>query len=221
MGKKLGTQSSNAQSKVTNQRKEKEAERKGGRSTKINAAVLASTKEVLLRHSKPESKLAHVTKNPEGTFSAHRARGSQQDSVVVPSQSLLQKPARIFKEKTSVSSKMSRSTLYKMLRGHFADFLLGQRRADICSHCQCYWREIVPRFHRDWKKIQSDLVAVYPQYFQHFVQSRGSILMQVKKLNLHWLTLGVTHGTTLRNCDCLVAIDFVCIPSRKLRRNCS
>ena len=68
--------------------------------------------------------------------------------------------------------RISRSGFYKLMKQSFADFRPGQRATDICSHCQCYWDHIVPRFHRDWNKAKADLTSVYPRYFAHMPENQ-------------------------------------------------
>ena len=145
-----------------------ERSRQGGAPSKVSAATLAVTRAVLERNSKPGSKVASVHQNADGSFGRARPRGDQADERVVPGQSLLATPARMWSENEELQSLFSRTGFYKVLKKHFADFREGHRDTDVCSHCQCYWRHLVPRFHQDWATVQNDLKSVYPNYFDHF-----------------------------------------------------
>ena len=151
-------------------RKEREAKSKGGRPKKSTPAFLAKTKGILLQHSKPGSKVARVHLNSDGTYGPSHGRGSREQEVAVPSQSMLLKPAQLWKQNAEIREHVSKPTFNMILKAHFADFRQGQRATDVCGHCQCFWDHIAPRFHRDWNKIQADLKAVYPRYFDHFPQ---------------------------------------------------
>ncbi|CAJ1426258.1 unnamed protein product [Effrenium voratum] len=145
-----------------------ERSRQGGAPSKVSAATLAVTRAVLERNSKPGSKVASVHQNADGSFGRARPRGDQADERVVPGQSLLATPARMWSENEELQSLFSRTSFYKVLKKHFADFREGHRDTDVCSHCQCYWRHLVPRFHQDWATVHNDLKSVYPNYFDHF-----------------------------------------------------
>ena len=153
-------------------RREVEAQLRGGGRKKVDHSLLEVTRQVLLQHAKPGSTVAHVHRNEDGTLGQARRRGEKSQEAVVPSQSLLSKPARIWQEHPEIRQRISRSGFYKLMKQSFADFRPGQRATDICSHCQCYWDHIVPRFHRDWNKAKADLTSVYPRYFAHMPENQ-------------------------------------------------
>ena len=153
-------------------RRKREMHTKGGRPSKVNPDFIEVTRQVLAQHSKPGSQLAHVHRHSDGTFGHHKPRGSQEDARVVPAQSLLTKTARMWQDHPEIHNRVSKSMFYKVLKRHFADFRPGHRKTDICSHCQCFWNHLVPRFHRDWKRIRDDLLSVYPGYFAHYPVDR-------------------------------------------------
>ena len=153
-------------------RREWEQSRKGGPPTKLSSTALAVTRSVLENNSKPGSKVANVHRNDDGTFGQPRRRGDQANETMVPSQSLLATPARMYAENEEIRKHFSRSQFYKVLKTHFAEYREGHRDTDVCSHCQCYFKHLAPRFHKDWKQIQTDLAAVYPAYFAHFDTTR-------------------------------------------------
>ena len=149
-------------------RRAREALLRGGAPSKANKTLLDMTRRVLAENSKPGSRVAHVHRNEDGTYGQPRRRGSKSQEMVVPSQSLMSTPARLWQDHPELQQRISRSGFYKLLKQSFADHREGHRATDVCSHCRCYWTHIVPRFHRDWDKIQADLKAVYRDYFQHY-----------------------------------------------------
>ena len=198
---------------------EKRASRRGGRPSKMTEDVLRVSRKLLEKHSKPGSKVARVHRNMDGSFGPHHARGDQSQEAAVPSHSLLTTPARLYKEEPEIRKHLSRKSFYVLLKRHFADFRSGQRRTDVCSHCQCYWQEIVPRFHRDLRKIQTDLKAVYPLYFQHFVEQEHSDVGEEAQCVLTYIrrhARNFADERRLSGCDQLQLYSFTEAPAEVL-----
>ena len=153
-------------------RRKWEASKKGGAPSKITKDVLEVTKQILDCNSKPGSKVAHVHQHASGARSSAKRRGSRENEVMVESQSLLKTPARMWEENPQLRTKMRRSKFYEVLKNHFAEYRPGQRRTDVCTHCETYWQKLIPRFRKAWNEVREKLTAVYPGYFKHFDTER-------------------------------------------------
>ena len=199
-------------------RREREAARnKGGRPTKLTQPLINVAKRVLAGHTKPGSKVAHVHKNKDGTFGQPRSRGSQANEAVVPGESLLTAPKRLWRDNAALHTQMSLPTFYKLMRQNFAQVRKGHRCTDICSHCQCFWKHIEPRFHRDWKKIQEDLKTVYPS--TSFITPTLLSRMLRKKPRLRWsMFAGIAVSTDRKEATAAVTCWSCLLSQRHLQR---
>ena len=144
-----------------------EKSRAGGAPRKTTESVLQLTKQILDANSKQGTQVAKVHRHAEGRGQP-KSRGSQEAEITVPSMSLLKKPARMWEENPALRRKMGRSQFYKILKSHFAEYRPGQRRTDVCTHCQTYYDHLIPNFHKDWNDLQAKLKAVYPEYMAHW-----------------------------------------------------
>ena len=149
-------------------RKDWEASRKGGAPTKISDHVLQLTRGVLEANSKQGSKVGRVHQRAAGIMGQPHRRGSQAQEVVVHEQSLLKTPGRLWEEHPQLRQHISRTRFYSLLKSHFAQYRRGQRCTDVRTHCQTYYQQIIPRFRKDWKDLQNQLIAVMPSYFAHW-----------------------------------------------------
>ena len=159
-------------------------------------------------------------RNADGSFGPPRNRGSQDEELVVPSQSLLKTPQRVWEEHPELRQQMSRSSFYALMKGKFAEFRGGARRTDICSHCKVYYKEIIPNFRKDAKQLSKQLKQAYNLYVAHYDFNRtfDSVYEEASYLLQYIATHSNAHREEREQsrCDLLHLYSFTEAPAEVL-----
>ncbi|CAE8743686.1 unnamed protein product [Polarella glacialis] len=151
---------------------------RGGRPRKLDdQALIDLTRDILQKYAKPGSKPAVVTVSNTGYASAG-GRTSANDKSIVPSFSLLAAPGSIWADNPDLQKEICLPSFRRLLQQSFAEFRPGHRRTDICTHCDCFWKELIPNFRRDWKKAQHDLKGIYPDYFREYPEQFADVVAE-------------------------------------------
>ena len=109
-----------------------------GRPCLATEAVLRAAEKILSKPPNLEVKWRKCANMRMAPAAAPTREVLEPDQVAVPAQPLLVKPFQLWKQNKVPNESMSKQTFYILLKERFANYRLGHRDTDICSHCRCY-----------------------------------------------------------------------------------
>ena len=180
-------------------------------------------RNLLEKHSKDGTVPVVVEQHADGRNAGVRGRmrkdgGSSR--AIVPSKTLLATPAAIWQDSPELQRAMSLPTFRSIIHRAFGEYRQGQRETDVCSHCQCYWNDLIPRFEQDWAKIQQDLRQTMPTYLDDFPEAEEFQDVAAKAAAAHAYIAGHAgryHAERVASgCDRMHLWSFVEAPAQHL-----